>query len=643
MDLLPASDGAEHDAIVGGRDGTGAGHDRAGTGHDAGAELGAGDTSLAGWLPALARISAALNGDSSVVDLLDEVARTACELLGYDFCAVTLPTGDRTALLIQGAHGLSAEYVATVNAEHPILLDAHGSPSSKAFLTGTAHQIEDALHDPRFRPWGGVALQQGYASLLAVPLVAGGEPLGTLNCYTSRRHRADSREIGLVTMLADQAANAIATAQLRSSEQRTITRLNEANRDLTHQRDLQRQSMEIHEQFTAQTLGGGGVAAVVTALARILGAPVAVRDVDGDLLHATEQDGAALPEALVLPRWSDGEETSFLDGDRDRTTAVAVDGVELLRAPVLLQDDVVAWVWAGCRPDQLGDLDRRALDHAATMVALEVLRHRAVAESMWRDTADVLASLLDDGAAYGPTLRERAGRLGHDLALAHAVLVTHLGAEPAAPPVHRIASHLANVLGADGPRPLVGRRGDHLVVLVPDVPGRAEALLAAIEEHLGRLLGAGDRAGAPPMVTVGPVADIGEYGSAVVAAAGAVDLALRYGRGGTAVHLDHTGLTGLLLRTADTVALQEFVDRTVGALVEYDAANGAHLVDTLRVLLRTNLGAARAAEELYLHKNTVNQRRRRIEEIVGGELADTDVLLEVAGAMRVLDVLRVLA
>ena len=40
------------------------------------------------WLDALADIGEAVGGDEPVAALVDRVARTACDLLDYDFCAM---------------------------------------------------------------------------------------------------------------------------------------------------------------------------------------------------------------------------------------------------------------------------------------------------------------------------------------------------------------------------------------------------------------------------------------------------------------------------------------------------------------------------------------------------------------------------
>ena len=51
-------------------------------------------------------------------------------------------------------------------------------------------------------------------------------------------------------------------------------------------------------------------------------------------------------------------------------------------------------------------------------------------------------------------------------------------------------------------------------------------------------------------------------------------------------------------------------------LMEYDAQNNTELMDTLRVLLECDLNFVAAAERMYLHKNTIRQRKNKIMELL---------------------------
>src|SRR6266511_6228884 len=74
-------------------------------------------------------------------------------------------------------------------------------PAGIAVRTGKACWVDDIRTDPRFSPWRVAALARGYASCIAVPLIASGKPRGsmdlrlTINLYSSERNAFDESTI----------------------------------------------------------------------------------------------------------------------------------------------------------------------------------------------------------------------------------------------------------------------------------------------------------------------------------------------------------------------------------------------------------------------------------------------------------------
>ena len=87
------------------------------------------------WLDAVRALTAVVNSGQGLHDVLDLVADTARSLLRLDFCGVLVPDADGRNLVITGWSGLTAEYVARVNSDRPLRLEAdarRGAPSSRA-------------------------------------------------------------------------------------------------------------------------------------------------------------------------------------------------------------------------------------------------------------------------------------------------------------------------------------------------------------------------------------------------------------------------------------------------------------------------------------------------------------------------------
>jgi len=91
-----------------------------------------------------------------------------------------------------------------------------------------------------------------------------------------------------------------------------------------------------------------------------------------------------------------------------------------------------------------------------------------------------------------------------------------------------------------------------------------------------------------------------------------------------------------LLQGQSGGALADIARRSVAPLLEYDARRHTHLLDTLRALLDNHFAIQPTAEALFIHRNTLQKRMRRIETLLGVDLTDIDDLMELYLGLRAL-------
>ena len=89
-----------------------------------------------------------------------------------------------------------------------------------------------------------------------------------------------------------------------------------------------------------------------------------------------------------------------------------------------------------------------------------------------------------------------------------------------------------------------------------------------------------------------------------------------------------------LLSGQSEEALADIARRTVAPLIEYDRRRHAQLVETLRVWLDHHWAIQPTAEALYVHRNTLQKRLRRIETLLGVDLQDPDDIVELYLGLR---------
>ena len=83
---------------------------------------------------------------------------------------------------------------------------------------------------------------------------------------------------------------------------------------------------------------------------------------------------------------------------------------------------------------------------------------------------------------------------------------------------------------------------------------------------------------------------------------------------------------------------EELAEHVLGELIHYDRTHQTDLVRTLAVLLRNNRSPMRTAAELFIHRQTLVYRMRRIEELTTRSLSSTKDVVDFWLALRAIEV-----
>jgi DNA-binding PucR family transcriptional regulator len=190
------------------------------------------------------------------------------------------------------------------------------------------------------------------------------------------------------------------------------------------------------------------------------------------------------------------------------------------------------------------------------------------------------------------------------------------------------------------PRPLVTSRGDDVVVLWPQA--RDDGALGPQEaaDLIRRNVARGLPGRTVSVAAGSPCPDLQDCAGSFRMLRSGLELARRQGHHDRTVTLPALGIYGLLLQLDEPEQLSRFAQQTLAPLREYDAAKHTDLLDTLAAYLAHNMSTAQTAAALYLHPNTVGQRLKRIEAVLGLSLAQPEALVQLKAALMADDVLR---
>jgi sugar diacid utilization regulator len=423
----------------------------------------------------------------------------------------------------------------------------------------------------------------------------------------------------LLNVLAQQTGAALANARLHTRERASTEReraiadelrsanlsLEEAMTQLAHSSSAVARSLDIHNQLTAVASAGKGQEGIARTLHELTGLPVAIEDRHGNL---TAWAGPGRPDPYPKPTPARREQTlqRALDArgpirDRGRLIVVAEQDSQALGTIALIDPDRT-----------VGPSEKIALEHANTVLTLELAHLRALGEAELRLRRDLVEELLA-GTDVDSAL-DRARALGYDLARPHRVVLV---ANETPRGDHEALYHaVRRAVRATGIGSLLAARPGGVAVL-SDTDKDWEQFRVAILAQMGSQGSCRVGVGAP---CTQPSEFPRSHGQAQLA----LKMQVATGSPEQVIVFEDLGIYQLLSEIPNIGSVEAFIHRWLGPLIDYDAGKDARLVDTLSCYLECGGNYDVTAKMLTLHRSTLRYRLQRIRDISGRNLNDAN-------------------
>lgn len=440
----------------------------------------------------------------------------------------------------------------------------------------------------------------------------------------------------LLNVLAQQTGAALANARLHARERTNAERnrasaereraisndlrsanlaLEEAMIQLAQSSSTVQRSLDIHGKLTAAASAGKGQDGIAHTLHQLTELPVAIEDRHGNL---TAWAGPGQPDPYPKPTPARREqilqralEARAPIRDRGRLIVVAEQDGQVLGTIALIDPDRAA-----------GQCERIALEHANTVLRLELVHLRALGEAELRIRRDLVEELLA-GTDVDSAL-DRARALGYDLARPHRVVLVTNGTPRGD---HEAFYHaVRRAVRNTGIGSLLAARPGGVAVLSDadkDWEQVRAAVLAQMGPHASCRIGVG-----------APCTQPSEFPRSQSQAQLALKMQVATGSPAQATLFEDLGIYQLLSEMPDIMSVEVFIRRWLGPLIDYDIDKDARLVDTLSCYLECGGNYDTTAKMLSLHRSTLRYRLQRIRDISGRNINDPNTRFNLQLATR---------
>ncbi len=420
---------------------------------------------------------------------------------------------------------------------------------------------------------------------------------------------------------------------------------------------------EVHAMMTDIMLKGKGLQELLSSLTVLLQKPVLMADAELVLREAAVPPGLETASPLIR-QWQGEREPCELTGFYHPGLLN-----ELLaeRKPAYYQNgsaeadflDFFFPVVAGSSffgvlivPDLEGELERSktvAVEAGAMAIALDILKAQAIREAERKSELDFYNELLLGNIKQRENIVSQARRFGLDVTGSYFVILVELNREsifygsasphpPAgktyAPPpgreelekrLFRLLHYTLESAGAEGT--VIETLGSLvMLVRVPDGLDQDAARLYGGElAHRIRKILAERLEDIPVCIAAGDYcADIERISAGYLEAWETIDIGKKlFGADFTLTYSAATPYH-LVRRFLTSAGASGLYENVFAPLIRHDREKGGELVKTLEALLKCNFSRTRTAEKLHLHRNSLNYRLQKIEELLGRDIGQLD-------------------
>lgn len=407
---------------------------------------------------------------------------------------------------------------------------------------------------------------------------------------------------------------------------------------------------EIHDQFTALSLADESPEKIIETLEKLIGNPVALFDRNFFCIATTLPTLSKFKivekshyynksEAMKFPHYRQVVKYTEQNEQIGYQIVVPIETINRIKAYLLI----------GEINKPLGELDFIAVENAATSLSLEFVKQFAVAEVDKHFKNDLLEQLI---AGKLPTniLYQNANLIGWDIEGSFTVVLFKIRKNNEDIGKKKLSRGIANrkeetllleALHQYLPNVIIGSKSGTKIVIwkvnsndsdwLINIKDKVKTILDRVKKQESEII---------IQVGIGTVSeDINNISDSYKKAYDALEFGEILNGKESITSYSELGVFRMLGQFTNAEQLKSFIPPSLQKLLNYQQANKADLLTTLKVFLQCNQNATKASQLLFIHHKTAIYRIERIKEITGMDFEDAEEMLLVQIGLKITELL----
>ena len=467
-----------------------------------------------------------------------------------------------------------------------------------------------------------------FTSVIASPILQKGECIGviTLDSFEKSLH-FQQEDINLLEAIGHQAAIALEKSSLYREKERTVRKLS--------------RSIETHRDLADLVVNGEGIQSIMHYIHKKIGQHIFLFDDIGELIGSachpsfTDEmtDYFKQYATQIIPSLENSRTVSDITlVNENYQLVVLLLGSKLKSLGVLMI----------LSKQKMSELDISALEHACTIISLELVKEQAIIEMQQRLRGEFVTKLFT--GQIDETLILKAKNLNFDPNRNYVAFIINFEGDPKVKKVvddniTRNVLHMTNRLFLERNLQGMAIMNENQIVALLSYPSKSSSSSIVAEiKKLTKILQ--DRIQIKYReidISIG----IGRMKPGLISVHESFKEAIKCIKFLKNYQFEHhilcytdLGVQRFILQNSEE-ELIDFIQEVLGPLIKYEQSRKGDLLSTLIVYFEQNQNINKTADSLHIHKNTLNYRLKRMEEILLTDFTDSQQLFNIQLASKI--------